>query len=185
MFSVKPKKSRKPIVGAGSIILALLLSYAAYLATASPLASATMAGLPTYIAPAYYAWRRDPYKSYASAVLAAMVSGSIAWMILAVNGARLSNGPSPGVPFIAGLFTAGFASHLAATAYFTSLLGSINGPGGIAFWSAFSFLASAGATSLGLVIVFSLKNIRSLATPSVIIIAGASIFFLAISILEQ
>lgn len=177
------KRSKKPIVGTGSIIVAFALAYLVLKTTSSPLLAAMAAGVPTYIAPVYYAWKRDPFKAYASAVLASMVSGAIAWIVFSIEGISEELSIDSFTGFLSGIFSAGFISHLVASAYFVKLLDSVSVASPSYPAIASSFLAIASATALGLALILSIRRPRDILSPSVLFIAVASVSFLVISII--
>ncbi|MEB3806010.1 MAG: hypothetical protein GSR73_00625 [Desulfurococcales archaeon] len=177
----RQRGKRKPLVGLGSILLAFILAYAGYLATESILAAGALAGIPTYVAPAYFAWKREPLKAYASAILASMVSGSIAWIVTGLGGRDAVPPVDPVLAFALGLATAGLASHLAASTVFVYLLDAIDHATTYYPSIASLFLCTSSATVLGLVIVVSLRKPRDIFSPSVLLVAVLGILFLLLT----
>jgi len=176
---------RKPLVGAASIVLGVALAAAAYAVTGSTLASCVLASLATYIAPAYYAFRLKPWKSAAAAVLSSMLSGALAWsgVFLASEGSPAGFG---GVPLLAaylgGLLSAGLVSHVASSMLWARVIYEASVGGVVDVSSIVGALSLGLATSLGLLVFKARGDPRILATPSLLVIGGASLVFLVLAL---
>lgn len=179
--SPEPRRSRKPIVGAGSIIVAFILVYLTLKLTNSPLLAAMSAGIPTYIAPSYYAWKREPFKAYASAILASMVSGAVAWIVFNITGVNENIEIDALTGFLAGLITGGLGSHFIASACFVKILDSVATASPYYPVLASSFLTVSSSTALGLALLLSIRRPREVFSPSIMFISAASLAFLIIS----
>ncbi len=175
------RRSRKPLVGAGSILVALAGASILYRVLGDPLAAAVFAGLATLVAPAYYAYRLMPWKSYAASVLASMLSGSLAWL-----GVRIAGG-SPGVYFdgldyvllfVAGIASLGVASHAAAAVAWMSIISSVYYEGLLPYPHLYGFLALTSATTLGSFMVRTFRRPYTLLSPATVFIAGAGVVLL-------
>ncbi len=174
------RRSRKPLIGLGSIILAIVLAGIAYIATGDPLLAALLAGLPTFIAPGYFAWKMVPSKTLAAGVLASMISGGIAWLVIGGLGGTPEAKINPLIAFSSGLVTGGLGGHLSASAYFMDLLeGVSNGDPSYPIVAA-GFLASCASTVLGLAIIRSIRRPRSLTSPSILVIVVLALSLLAL-----
>ena len=180
-FSNGPGRSRKPLVGAVSIVLGVASSAGAYSFTGSTLLSAVLAALATFVAPAYYAVRMKPWKSAAASILASMLSGALAWSGIAV----VTNGNPPGftlppigVAFLAGLLTAGVISHAAASLVWASIIYETSMGGGIDPGLLSGALSLSLATTIGLIVFKARGDLRSLATPRLLTILLFSLVFL-------
>ncbi len=176
------KRSRKPLVGAGSIILALILALAGYAATRDPLVAAVLAGLPTFIAPAYYAWKMDPVKALAASVLASMTSGSLAWIAVKALGGTPLESLNPLITYGLSFATGGLAGHLSASAYFMNLLSDLSTLSPDYPLEAACFLATASSTVLGLAFFRSIKRPGYLASPSLLLAFAFSLSMLALAL---
>jgi len=178
-------RSRKPLVGAASIVLGVALAAAAYAVTGSTLASCVLASLATFVAPAYYAFRLKPWKSAAAAVLSSMLSGALAWsgVALASDGVPAGFG---GVPLVAaylgGLLSAGLVSHVASSMLWARVIYAASVGGVVEASSIMGAMSLSLATSLGLLVFKARGDPRSLATPSLLVIGGASLVFLVLAL---
>ncbi|MCE4619716.1 MAG: hypothetical protein F7C33_01705 [Desulfurococcales archaeon] len=176
------RRSRKPLVGAGSIILAFILALASYWATRDPLLAAVLAGFPTFIAPAYYAWKMDPVKSLAASVLASMASGSLAWIAVKSLGGDPRESLNPLLAYTLSFATGGLAGHLSASAYFMNLLGDLSTYSPDYPFEAACFLATASSTVLGLAFFRSIRRPGYLASPSLLLAFAFSLGMLALAL---
>jgi len=179
------ERSRKPLVGAASIIAGIALAAVAYTLTGSTAASCILAGLATFIAPAYYAFRLKPWKSAAAAVLSSMLSGALAW-----SGVAVASEGSPaaftGVPvaaaYLGGLLSMGVVSHIAASMLWARIIYEASMGGGVEPGMVAGALSLSLATTLGILVFKARGDLRSLLTPSVVILLGVSLLFLLASL---
>ena len=171
--------SRKPLVGAVSLSVALALAALAYRATGDPGVSAALAGAPTLIAPAYYAARRRPLLAAAGGVLASMASGGVAWLGLHLVGASPSQPGGFLLALAAGLLTGGVASHLWAASMWAAALEALYKGEVSAAILASGATALGLATSLGLAVMIGVGRGRP---PSRVVLALAGLV-LALSLL--
>jgi len=174
------RRSKKPLIGAGSIILAFILGISGYRLFHNPLIAGGLSGIATFVAPAYYAWKMDPVKSLAAGILASMVSGGIAWLSVNLLGGTPTIRINILEAFTLSLATGGLLGHLLASAYFMSLLDKLVNSDPLYSIEAACFLVASSSTILGLAIIRSIRKPRYLASPSILLVMLFSLGLLVV-----
>jgi len=171
-------RERKPLVGAASLTLALVLAAATAEITGSPQLAAAAAAMPTLVAPLYYVLRRRVLAAAAAGVLASMASGALAWLALAREGLDPSV-PDPVLFAAAGLLTGGVASHAAASTAWAAAIDLLYSGHDGALAAVLAGTALGLTTALGASMVLAMARGRPGVTASLAVVAAAAVALLA------